>query len=183
MNSRAFSGISRKYLITLAIGLFCATTLWANQWTVLGPDGGDVRSLSYDPRNPDHIFLGTSSGSIFSSEDGGHSWFHFAHLGSGDDYVLDHIAIDPHNSKHIYVSAWSVENQQAGDLFRSHDGGKNWEALPAMHGKSIRAMALSASDSKVLVAGALDGVFRSRDGGDRWERISASNPEIKNIES
>jgi photosystem II stability/assembly factor-like uncharacterized protein len=183
MNSAAIRVISRKYLITLIVGLFCATTLWAAQWTVLGPDGGDVRSLSYDPRNPDHIFLGTSTGSIFSSDDGGHSWSRFAHLGSGDDYVLDHIAIDPQNPKHIFVSAWSVENQQAGDLFRSRDGGKNWEAIPAMHGKSIRAMVLSASDSKVLVAGTLEGVFRSLDGGDSWQRISASNAEIKNIES
>jgi photosystem II stability/assembly factor-like uncharacterized protein len=182
MKSALIRAISCKCMIILVVA-FCTTSLWAAQWTVLGPDGGDVRSLSYDPRNPDHIFLGTSSGSIFSSEDGGHSWSHFAHLGTGNDYVLDHIAIDPHNTKYIYVSAWSVENQQAGDLFRSRDSGKNWEALSAMHGKSIRAMALSASDSKVLVAGALDGVFRSRDGGDSWERISASNPEIKNIES
>jgi photosystem II stability/assembly factor-like uncharacterized protein len=183
MNSSPIRTTSRKYLITVIVGLFFTTTLWAAQWAVLGPDGGDVRSLSYDPRNPDHIFLGTSTGSIFSSEDGGHNWSRFAHLGSGDDYVLDHIAIDPQNPKHIFVSAWSVENQQAGDLFRSRDGGKNWDALPAMHGKSIRAMVMSASDSNVLVAGALDGVFRSLDGGDRWERISASNAEIKNIES
>jgi photosystem II stability/assembly factor-like uncharacterized protein len=170
-------------LITLFIGLFCATFSWASQWTILGPDGGDVRSLSYDPRNPDHIFLGTSTGTIFSSADGGHNWSRFAHLGS-DDYVLDHIAIDPQNPKHMFVSAWSVENQQAGDLFRSHDGGKNWEALSGMHGKSIRALAISASDSKVLVAGALDGIFRSKDGGNSWERLSPANhAEIKNIES
>jgi photosystem II stability/assembly factor-like uncharacterized protein len=181
MISRAFS---RKLLITLFIGLFCATISWAGQWAILGPDGGDVRSLSYDPRNPDHIFLGTSTGTIFSSADGGHNWSRFAHLGSGDDYVLDHIAIDPQNPKHMFVSAWSVENQQAGDLFRSHDGGKNWEALPGMHGKSVRDMAISASDSKVLVAGALDGIFRSKDGGNSWERLSPANhAEIKNIES
>ncbi len=176
--------ISRKSLILMVVGLFCATTLWAGQWTVLGPDGGDVRSLAYDPHNPDHVFLGTNTGTMFLSSDGGHNWSRFAHLGSGDDYVLDHIAIDPQNSNKIYVAAWSVENQQAGDLFRSHDGGKNWEALPAMHGKSIRAMAIAASDSKVLVAGALDGVYRSNDGGNSWSRISSSNQrEIKNIES
>ena len=55
---------------------------------------------------------------------------------------------------------------------------------PAMHGKSVRAMAMAASDSKVLVSGALDGVFRSKNGGNSWERISpASQAEIKNIES
>ena len=101
----------------------------------------------------------------------------------GDDNVLDHITIDPQNPKHIYVSAWSVENQQAGDVYRTHDGGNNWETLSDMHGKSVRAMAISASDSKILVAGALDGVFRSKNGGNSWERISPSNAEIKNIES
>src|SRR5204863_4404604 len=105
----------------------------------------------------------------------------FAHLGTNDDYVLDHIVIDPQNPKHIYVSAWSLENQQVGDVFRSRNGGKDWEAMGGMHGKSVRAMSLSASDGKVLVAGALDGVFRSRDGGNNWERISPPNhAEIKN---
>ncbi len=92
--------------------------------------------------------LGTSTGQLFSSNDGGRSWSRFAHLGASDDYVLDHIAIDSRNPNTIFVAAWSVENQQAGDLFRTNDGGKNWEALPAMHGKSIRALAMAASDSQ-----------------------------------
>jgi photosystem II stability/assembly factor-like uncharacterized protein len=151
------------------------------QWAVLGPDGGDVRSLAYDPHDPNRVFLGTSTGVIFVSEDGGHNWSRFAKLGSGDDYVLDHIAIDPRNSKTIFVSAWSVQDQSAGDIFRTHNGGKEWEPLPAMHGKSVRAMALSASDPKIIVAGALDGVYRSRDGGKEWQHISDAG--VKNIES
>jgi photosystem II stability/assembly factor-like uncharacterized protein len=183
MISRAIKMISRKTLITLAVTLVSATTLWAGQWTSLGPDGGDVRSLNFDPKNPDRIYLGTSTGSLFLSNDGGHNWTRLAHLG-GDDNVLDHITIDPQNPKHIYVSAWSVENQQSGDVYRSHDGGNNWEALPGVHGKSVRALAMSASDSNVLVVGALDGVFRTKNGGNSWERISpASLAEVKNIES
>ena len=81
-------------LVLMALVLLLSAA-WAGQWTVLGPDGGDVRSLTYDPHNPDHIFLGTSTGVFFTSADGGHNWSRFAHLGSGDDYVLDHIAIDP----------------------------------------------------------------------------------------
>jgi len=159
----------------------CAAGAGTRQWAVLGPDGGDVRSLAYDPHDPNRVFLGTSTGVIFVSEDGGHNWSRFAKLGSGDDYVLDHIAIDPNNSKTIFVSAWSVQDQNAGDIFRTHNGGKEWEPLPAMHGKSVRAMALSASDPKIVVAGALDGVYRSRDGGNHWEHISDAG--IKNIES
>ena len=175
--------VTRKSLLFVILALCCASAAWAGQWTALGPDGGDVRSLAYDPQNPDHIFLGTSTGTLFSSADGGHSWTRFAHLGTGDDYVIDHLAIDPQNTNKMYAAAWSVENQQAGDLFRSKDGGTTWETTPAMHGKSIRAMAISASDSKTLVAGALDGVFRSTDGGKNWQKISSSNQEIHNIES
>ena len=122
-----------KCLIALVLGLFLASSAWAGQWAVLGPDGGDVRSLSYNPKNPDQIYLGTSTGSIFMSKDGGHNWSRFAHVGAGDDYVLDHIAVDANHPDTIYVAAWSVENQQAGDLFRSKNGGKSWEALPGMH--------------------------------------------------
>jgi photosystem II stability/assembly factor-like uncharacterized protein len=162
--------------------LVCASA-WAGQWTALGPDGGDVRSLTYDPKNPQTIFLGTSTGTIFVSNDGGQDWARFAHLGTGEDYVIDHILIDPKNPEKMYVAAWSVDNQQAGDLFRSRDGGKNWEITPAMQGKSIRAMAIAASDTNVLVVGALDGVFRTLDGGKNWQKISPAGGEIKNVES
>ena len=175
MISGALRSISRKWLIALAVGLLATSSLWAGQWVALGPDGGDVRSLSYDPRNPDHIFLGTSTGTLFASQDGGRNWARFAHLGSGDDYVLDHIAFDSENPNRMFVAAWSVENQQSGDLFRSTNGGKTWEALPGMHGKSIRAMAIAASDHKTIVTGALDGVYRSNDGGDSWQKLKTSN--------
>jgi photosystem II stability/assembly factor-like uncharacterized protein len=174
--------VNRKVLIAVSLMLLCASA-WAGQWTALGPDGGDVRSLTYDPHNPDHIFLGTSTGTIFVSTNGGQDWSHVAHLGSGDDYVIDHIALDPQNSEKMYAAVWSVENQQAGDLFYSPNSGKTWESIPAMHGKSIRAMSIAASDSKVLTVGTLEGVFRSTDAGKSWEKISSTNSEIKNIES
>jgi len=182
MTLETSSFVNRKLLIAMSLILLCASA-WAGQWTALGPDGGDVRSLAYDPHNPDHIFLGTSTGTIFQSTNGGQDWSRVAHLGSGDDYVIDHIALDPQNSDKMYAAVWSVENQQAGDLFHSHNGGKTWETVPAMHGKSIRAMSVAASDSKVLTVGTLEGVFRSKDAGKNWEKISSTNSEIKNIES
>jgi hypothetical protein len=91
-------GITGKSLILLVVCLICSASLWAGQWTAMGPDGGDVRSLASDPKNPDRIFLGTSTGALFVSNNGGQDWARFAHLGSGDDYVLDHIAVNPTNT-------------------------------------------------------------------------------------
>src|ERR1700724_1514752 len=183
MKSVRMCGVISKSLIMLGLMVILGSISWAGQWTVLGPDGGDVRSLAYDPHDPNRVLLGTSTGVIFESENGGHDWARFAHLGAADDYVLDHIAFDPQNSKTIFVSAWSVQDQSAGDIFRTRNGGKDWEAIPGMHGKSVRAMAVSASDNQVIVAGALDGVYRSNDGGNNWQRISSNDGVVKNIES
>jgi len=173
---------ARPIAFVLLLLLAVASLPARAQWLPIGPDGGDVRSLAYDPANPDHILLGTSAGQLFSSRDNGASWSRLAHLGENDDYVLDHILFQPSDGV-IYVSAWSVEDN-TGDIFRSRDGGRTWEALPGMHGKSVRSLAMAASDPRVLVAGALDGVFRSNDGGETWQRISpAGHAEIKNIES
>jgi len=170
-------------LLLFAISLLSTALLASGPWQVLGPDGGDARSMAYDAHNPDHILLGTSTGQMFTSNDAGRTWSRLARLG-GDDYVLDHIAIDPQNSDRIYVSAWSAASQEIGEIFRTRDGGATWTTLPALHGKSIRALAMYKGNSNVLVAGALDGVFRTNDGGDTWERLSPANSaEIKNIES
>lgn len=172
----------RNSLVRILL-LLAATLASAQSWKPLGPDGGDVRSLAFEPNNPDRIFLGTSSGTLYLSTDGGGNWSRLAHLGNSFEMVLDHIIVDPADIRIMYVSAWSVESA-TGDLFRSKDGGKTWDILPEMHGKSIRALAIAASDPKILVAGSLDGVFRSRDGGDSWQRTSPENhAEIKNVES
>ena len=182
MDFTAKRNVLRTSLLVLAVSFLSTALLASGPWQVLGPDGGDARSLAYDAHNPDHVLLGTSTGQMFASNDAGRTWSRLARL--GDDYVLDHIAIDPQDSNRIYVSAWSVSSQQVGEIFRTRDGGRNWENLPAMHGNSIRALAMYKGNSKVLVAGALNGVYRSKDGGDTWERLSPANSsDIKNIES
>ena len=148
------------------------------EWTLIGPDGGNVRSLAYDPSDPSRILLGTSAGQVFVSQDGGKTWAPLAHLGAGDDLVIDHIVFDPTNTKTIYAGGWGLYHDDEGDVFRSDDGGATWKALAGAHGKSIRALAMAPSDHNVLVIGALDGVFRSKDAGATWERMTPENPEV-----
>lgn len=167
--------------------LLTLPSAWAagQVWQPLGPEGGTVRSLAFDPRNPDRIFLGTSAGRIYLSTDNGANWSRFAHLGTSAEMVLDHIIIDPINDRNIYVGAWNAQLPDSdGEIFRSKDGGKTWDIMADMHGESVRALAMAPSDPRVLVAGTLDGIYRTRDGGENWERISPVNhAEIKNVES
>src|SRR5277367_4207113 len=117
--------VLRTSLLVFAVCLLSTALLASGPWQVLGPDGGDARSLAYDAHNPDHVYLGTSTGQMFVSNDGGHNWSRLAHLG-GDDYVLDHILVDPQDANRVYVSAWSTSSQQLGEVFRTSDGGRTW---------------------------------------------------------
>jgi photosystem II stability/assembly factor-like uncharacterized protein len=177
----------RKFVLLLLVSSFIlvsSAVFGAENWQLIGPEGGDVRSLAYDPGNPDRILLGTSAGQLFESQDNGKSWAPYAHLGPGDDYVLDHIVFDPTRPATLYVAGWSLFKNDEGDVFRSDDGGKTWRALSGIHNKSVRTLAIAPGDHNVLVAGALDGVYRSRDAGTTWERISPEGDSgIKNIES
>ncbi len=181
--SKPVRGLALLLSLLVCAAALAQSTPRQNDWVLLGPEGGDTRSLAYDPHDVSRVFLGTSAGERYLSRDGGANWARFAHLGVRNDYVLDHIVIDPASSNLIYVAAWSIE-KNSGDLFRSRDGGRTWQALPGMHGKSIRAFTLAPSNSRVLVAGALDGVFRSDDAGETWRQVSPPHHgEIKNIES
>ena len=177
--------LSRIIPALLMVQLISAAMAADQQWLPLGPDGGTVRSLTLDPRNPDHIFLGTSAGTLYLSTDGGANWSRFARLGNASEMVLDHMVIDPGDPRNMFVAAWNAQMPNSdGDLFRSKDAGKTWEIVADLHGKSLRALSMAASNPKILVVGGLDGIYRSRDGGHAWERISPENhAEIKNIES
>lgn len=176
---RSLSATVRLLLLLLSL------TAAAQRWQPLGPEGGSVRSLTMDPTHPERVFLGTSAGRLYLSDDSGSSWTRLSQLGGASEMVLDHIIVDPSNPYIIYIAAWNAQAPNSdGDIFRSRDGGQTWSVLPGMHGKSIRALALAPSDPSELVAGALDGVFRSRDHGETWERISPENhPELRTVES
>src|SRR5262252_6817395 len=148
-----------KTVSVLICLLLMSAALAAEQsWQPVGPDGGNVRSLAIDPKDPDRIFLGTSAGNLYLSVNKGASWSRFAQPGNSAEMVLDHIVIDPADPRNIFVAAWNAQLPSSdGELYRSKDGGKSWEIVPDLHGKSLRALSIAASDPKILAVGALDG--------------------------
>ncbi|WP_182276799.1 hypothetical protein [Granulicella sp. 5B5] len=165
-------------LFCLSLGLQAEVT-----WFPLGPFGGDARSFATDPRNPKHIYLGTTTGWVYDSHDGGASWKRVAQIAHRNDLIIDHILPDANDPQRLLVAAWKVDSPDGG-LWISDDGGVNWYAQAEMHGQSIRAIARSQSNPNELVAGTLRGVYRSLDGGAHWKQISPKDStEIHEVES
>jgi len=168
--------------IALLLALSCLR-LHAANWLPFGPDGGDARSFAVDPHDRSHLYLGTLTGWIYESHNGGADWKRLAWVGKRNDLALDSIVVDNSNSKHLLVGAW-VLGSAAGGLYSSDDGGVSWESNAEMRGQSIRALEAAPSDPKLLVAGTLKGVYRSNDGGEHWQLISPEgSQEIHEVES
>src|SRR5690348_13079514 len=43
-------------------------------WAILGPPGGDVRVVTIDPKDKDHLFISTLDGQVYTSTDAGKTW-------------------------------------------------------------------------------------------------------------
>ncbi len=179
----------RSLCILFVFLLVLATTVAApsaksQTWKRLGPDGGDVRTLASDPSRPNLVYLGTTDGHIFGSEDGGRHWRLLGLAGTEHNAIVTAILVDPRDSNLLFASIWTREKQgEGGGIYRSTDRGRSWHPA-GLVGHAVRAFVAAPSDPDTLVAGALDGVFRSRDAGKNWEMITPANdPELRNFDS
>ena len=72
----------------LCVGLLFNLFSFASDWQLIGPEGGNVRSLAYDPSDPNRILLGTSAGQLFISQEAALSFpFHKATQAGGSPYT------------------------------------------------------------------------------------------------
>lgn len=157
----------RKYLILFV--LFLAATPLAAQWRRAGLFGADVRALIGDPTNPDRLFLGTSGGEIYVSNDGAKSWTNPRYGIPFPGYIVDNLLLD--REGRLWAASWGLWG--GGVIAVSADGGKTWERRDkGLEDFSVRAIAIDPNDARFLVAGGLTGVYRSKDDGKSWEKIS-----------
>ncbi len=174
--------VLRSAVMLVGFGVIAAP-MCAVTWFPMGPYGGDARSIVADPRNSSHLYMGTATGWVFESVDGGNNWLRLAQIGKRNDLMIDRILTDPAKPKRLLVGAWIVDHPDGG-LFISDDGGKTWYDQAEMHGQSVRSLTRSLSDPNMLVAGTLTGVYRSTDDGDHWKQISPQDStEIHEIQS
>jgi len=168
------------------------------EWVSMGPDtanmfswrmgrvAGRVSAIAVDPTDRQTIFLGTGSGGLWKTTDGGQHWQPlFDEIGT---LSIGSLMQDPEDPQTLYVGTGDHTQGCAGyfglGLFRTRDGGASFEALNGSSGQllelsHIAAIAETAGgvlltgghawcDDGATRAGAL---FRSTDDGATWQRV------------
>jgi photosystem II stability/assembly factor-like uncharacterized protein len=152
---------------------------------------GRVNSIAVHPFNPNVIYLGSSSGGVWVTKDGGGTWTplidHEPMIAIGEPSA---IAIDPSNTNVIYVGTSTRVNNTTGaegaslnitaGILKSSDGGGSWIQLgsgfPAgnngnasfFKGKDIFAIIVDPANSNNLYLASGNGLFFSTDAGQNW---------------
>lgn len=180
--------------ISVGVGLYKSTD-GGKSWSRSGlEEVGQIARIVVDPRSPDRVYvaaLGHAFGpneerGVFRSEDGGATWRKILYI-SPRTGVWD-LAMDAHNPRVLYASAWTAERKpwtilsgsDEGGLYKSTDGGDGWKKLEGGLPTGVVGkigVAVSPADPNrlwALVEAEAGGLFRSDDGGESWRKLETN---------
>ncbi len=164
------------------------------KWFGGGADWPGIHSICVDPRDPAHVTIAVSCGGVWETRDSGTTWANdttgivadFMPPGQQEDPDIQdahRITFCPDEPDHFWM-------QHHNGIFRSTDGGKNWERfLNADPSEFGFAVAVHPHDPKTawFVPGVKDEmripvdaalcVMRTRDGGRTFEALRTGLPQ------
>jgi len=158
-----------------------------------------------NPENTNQVFVAAvgsyfgpdPSRGVFRSDDGGQTWEHALFV-SDSTGAID-LAMDPENPSFLMAAMWERVRRpvhlngthlygQSSGIYRSFDGGENWEKLGAEHGlpntgtepigRIGLAMFPQNSDSVYALfndGSTISGLYLSPDRGDHWHSVDINN--------
>ena len=103
------------------------------------------------PSQPNLVLAATANGLLYQSANGGVSWVNRpfpVQLGG----TLHALEVDP-DSPGAWYAGMESDNPALAGLYKTGDGGAPWKLLPGLRGKSVWAIAIWASQPRVLAAG------------------------------
>lgn len=144
-------------------------------WEVVGPSGGDVRSVALDPKDVNRLYISTLDGQIYTSANAGKSWVMLVNLNE-PQLIIDNLLVDRADSNRIYASG--NRGNDAGGFFYSTDAGKNWKESKQLRDQSIHTLTQAPEDPKMLFVGTRVGIWRSTNSGESWDRLESDSVPI-----
>jgi photosystem II stability/assembly factor-like uncharacterized protein len=165
-------------------GGMTADTFSGLKFRSIGPAAasGRVMSIAVNPRNKAEYYVGVASGGVWKTVNNGTTWSPvFEHEAS---YSIGWVALDPNDSSVVWVGTGESNSQRSvsyGDgIYRSDDGGKNWQNLGLKKSEHIGRVVVDPRDSKVVYvaaegplwsAGGDRGLYKTTDGGKTWKAV------------
>ncbi len=170
-------------------------------WTSIGPTTGgtvvgsggniDINGLgrmdriAFHPTNANIFYVGSPSGSIYKTTNGGTSW---TDVGEGLPGGVSCIEVSRVNGNILYAFSGDGDSHSAGFLvfntgnspisqgvFRSTDAGASWTKVTDMYTGSGDLigynMAIAENSSNILFAATNRGLYRTTDGGNSWTQV------------
>jgi hypothetical protein len=172
-------------------------------WQSLGPDTigtitghyapglGRVEYVEVNKLNAQQIYMGSRSGGLWSTINGGATWSH------NTDFLpasgVDVISASPTNFDSVLINVRNAQNGTSFGIYRSIDGGINFVPTPFNYSNPTLGFGGLGSDFKINVikyhprvpnlifVGTDRGVFRSTDNLQTWVRLNNSW-DVKDIE-
>ncbi|HVG30565.1 MAG TPA: hypothetical protein VM864_12735 [Pyrinomonadaceae bacterium] len=153
------------------------------EWRSIGPAnmGGRVADVEGVAGNPNVVYVGTASGGIFKTTNAGVTWRPI--FDQQTTISVGDIALEPGNPEVVWVGTGesAVRNSISfGDgVYKSTDGGKNWQHVGLRDSERISKILVSPRDPNTVYVGALGhafgpnaerGVFMTTDGGRTWQK-------------
>ncbi|MEQ9424819.1 MAG: glycosyl hydrolase [Cyclobacteriaceae bacterium] len=164
-------------------------------WNYLGlPKSEHIARIRIHPQDPDHVYVAVIGNlwkpnperGVYESTDGGATWNRILYVsdkaGAGD------LILDPNNPRIIYATTWQMKRNgyrmdsggPDSHLFKSTDGGKNWEKItnnPGLPKGTIGIIGVTVSPVNSERVWAIfeandGGVFRSDNGGKTWKKTN-----------
>jgi len=165
-------------------GGMTADTFSGLKFRSIGPAvaSGRVMSIAVNPKNKFEYYVGVASGGVWKTVNDGTTWTPlFDKEGS---YSIGWVALDPNDPEMVWVGAGESNSQRSvsyGDgIYRSDDGGKNWQNLGLKKSEHIGRVVIDPRDSKVVYVAAEGplwgpggdrGLYKSADGGKTWKTV------------
>jgi len=137
-----------------------------NEWSRLGPFGGNTIHLTVDPTDSDIAYAIPQNSGAFKTTDGGASWIPITgSINPGSALGVTTIAFDAASSSTLYLLTGS-------SVYRSTDAGANWTLATSSIGISARTIRTHPTVADRILAMDGQGVFyQSLDGGTSWAAL------------
>ena len=152
----------------------------------IGPamTSGRVMSIAVHPANPGIIYIGTASGGLWKSVNGGASWQSV--MDREGAYSMGWVTLDPQNPNIVWVGTGERNSQRSvayGDgVYKSEDGGRSWKNVGLKNSEHIGRIVVDPKNSDIVYvaaqgplwsAGGDRGLYKTTDGGKSWTQVLA----------